>query len=137
MIVLTDGESNAGATLPLEAAEAAASLGIKIYTVGIGSEGPVPFPVNSIFGPSIEYFEVGFDEAVLRQIAGVSGGQYYLASDTKQLGRIYRAIDRAQPSPARVKEFFHFEELYRWFVALALALLVFELLLKTSRGVAP
>jgi len=137
MIVLTDGENNAGQMLPNEAAAAAASLGIKIYTVGIGSKGPVPFPVNSMFGPTIEYFEVGFDETTLRQIAGATGGQYFLASDTKQLRRIYQAIDRAQPSPAKVKEFFHFTELYRWFVLVALVLLALELLLKTSRGVAP
>ena len=137
MILLTDGESNTGATLPLEAAQAAASLGIKIYTVGIGSNGPVPFPVNSFFGPTVEYFDVGFDEPGLRQIAATTGGHYYLASDTRQLERIYRAIDRAQPSPARVKEFFHFDELYRWFLLLAFTLFAGELLLKTSRGVAP
>ncbi len=132
LIVLTDGRSNAGALGPAQAAAAAAALGIRIYTIGVGGQGEAPFLVRTPFGNRIFYQEVDLDEETLREVAATGGGAFFLASDTKRLSEIYDLIDAAEKREVKVKEFFHFEELYHLCLIPALLLLALELLLCLS-----
>lgn len=124
LILLTDGRSNTGHLAPVQAAEAAAALGIKIYTIGVGGQGKAPFPVQTIFGQRLVNRPVDLDEQTLIEVANIGGGKFFLASDTKGLEGIYAIIDQAEKREVKVKEFFHFKELYRWCLFPAIALLV-------------
>ena len=130
VILLTDGRNNFGDIGPLEAAEALNTLGIKIYTIGVGSHGPVPFRVRGFFGERTVYQRVDLDESILRQVAEISKGKYFLASNSQRLAEIYDLIDQAEKTDIVVKEFFNFEELYPYFLIPALIFLVLEILSK-------
>lgn len=132
LILLTDGRHNAGELTPEQAAEAVRALGVKIYTIGVGGRGPAPFQVPSLFGTRLDYRQVDLDEATLKKIADIGGGKYFRAADTEGLEEIYDIIDRAEKTEVKVKEFFHFRELYPYFLIPALALLGLEILLKTT-----
>ena len=132
LILLTDGRHNAGDLTPEQAAEAVRAMGVKIYTIGVGGRGPAPFPVQSFFGTRIVQRQVDLDEATLKKIAAIGGGKYFRATDTAALEEIYNIIDRAEKTEVKVKEFFHFRELYPYFLIPALILLVLEILLKAS-----
>jgi Ca-activated chloride channel family protein len=132
LILLTDGRHNAGDLTPEQAAEAVRALGVKIYTIGVGGRGPAPFQVQSLFGTRIVHRQVDLDEATLKKIADVGGGKYFRAADTEGLEEIYDIIDRAEKTEVKVKEFFHFRELYSYFLIPALILLGLEILLKTT-----
>jgi Ca-activated chloride channel family protein len=132
LILLTDGRHNAGDLSPEQAAEAVRALGVKIYTIGVGGRGPAPFKVQSFFGTRIVHRQVDLDEATLKKIAEIGGGKYFRATDTKGLAEIYDIIDRAEKTEVKVKEFFHFRELYPYFLIPALILLGLEILLKST-----
>jgi Ca-activated chloride channel family protein len=132
LILLTDGRSNAGELTPEQAAEAVQSLGVKIYTIGVGGRGPAPFKVPSLFGSQIVHRQVDLDEATLKKIAAIGGGKYFRATDTAGLAEIYDIIDRAEKTEVKVKEFFHFRELYPYFLIPALILLGLEIILKST-----
>jgi Ca-activated chloride channel family protein len=132
VILLTDGRHNAGDITPQQAAEAVRALGVKIYTIGVGGEGPAPFRVKTVFGPRIRTFNVDLDEATLKEIARIGGGEYFRSYDSKRLSEIYGIIDREEKTEAKVKEFFHFKELYRFFLIPALLLLGGEVLLSAT-----
>ncbi|MBN2060910.1 MAG: VWA domain-containing protein [Deltaproteobacteria bacterium] len=132
IILLTDGRSNAGDITPEEAAEAVRALGIRIYTIGVGGKGPVPFRVNTLFGPRIINQNVDLDEATLEKIASTGEGKYFRAADSERLSEIYDIIDREEKTEVRVREFFHFQELYYIFLIPAVFLLVLEILLRTT-----
>lgn len=114
LILLTDGRHNAGQLAPAEAAMAAAAVGIKIYTIGVGGKGEAPFKVQTFFGERTVYQQVDLDEKTLQEIAGTGNGRFFLASDTKSLTDIYDIIDKAEKREVKLKEFFHFKELYHW-----------------------
>ncbi|MGB5155848.1 vWA domain-containing protein [Desulfobacterium sp. N47] len=132
MIILTDGRSNTGDITPEEAAGAAAALGIKIYTIGVGGTGPAPFKVNTFFGPRIVNQSVDLDEKTLKEIAAIGKGKYFRATDSKELANIYEIINKAEKTEVKVKEFFNFKELYYYFLITAIVLLLLELILKTT-----
>ncbi|MBN1637028.1 MAG: VWA domain-containing protein [Deltaproteobacteria bacterium] len=132
LILLTDGRNNAGELLPVQAAAAAAAVGVKIYTIGVGSKGEAPFKVNTIFGERTVYQRVDLDEETLRNVALTGGGKFYLASDSEQLAGIYDLIDKEEKSEVKLKEFFHYRELYRWFLIPALIFLFLELILRLT-----
>jgi Ca-activated chloride channel family protein len=132
LILLTDGRHNAGDITPSESAEAARSLGIKIYTIGVGGKGPAPFKVRTVFGVRVVHQQVDLDEETLRQVARIGKGKYFRAADTEGLSEIYDLIDREEKTESKVKEFFHFEELYLYFTIPALVLLALELFLKNT-----
>ncbi len=132
LILLTDGRHNAGQLTPEQAAEAVAALGIKIYTIGVGGTEPAPFPVRTPFGVRLVRQRVDLDEGALRKVAAIGKGKYYRAGDTEALAEIYSMIDRQEKTEAKVKEFFHFEELYTWFLIPALLLLVLELIVRAT-----
>ncbi|HOO89631.1 MAG TPA: VWA domain-containing protein [Syntrophales bacterium] len=132
LILLTDGRQTAGSLTPEEAAEAAQALGIKIYTIGVGGTGPAPFPVQTPFGTQLIRQPVDMDEETLTKVAEIGHGEYFRAADTKRLQEIYDIIDRQEKTEATVKEFFHFRELYPWFLLPALLLLMAEIILRTT-----
>ncbi|RLC10434.1 MAG: hypothetical protein DRH43_06315 [Deltaproteobacteria bacterium] len=132
LILLTDGRHNAGELTPNEAADALETLGIKIYTIGVGGTGPAPFPVKTPFGTRIVLQEVNLDEDTLKEVAKIGHGKYFRASDTDRLKEIYDIIDQMEKTEVKVKEFFHFKELYAYFLVPALLLLGMEVLVRTT-----
>jgi Ca-activated chloride channel family protein len=132
LILLTDGRHNAGDITPREAAGAAAALGVKIYSIGVGGKGPAPFAVQTPFGARVIHQDVDLDEETLREVADVGKGRYFRAADTKGLSEIYDMIDREEKTEAVVKEFFHFRELYLFFLIPALLLLCLEVFLNAT-----
>ena len=132
LILLTDGRHNAGDITPEQAAEAARSLGVKIYTIGVGGKGPAPFMVNTVFGRRLVYQQVDLDEETLKKIAGLGGGKYFRAADSERLSEIYDIIDKEEKVEVKVKMFFHFRELYQYFLIPAMLLLGLEIFLRTT-----
>lgn len=127
VILLTDGANNAGEISPETAADAARALGIKVYTIGMGRPGQVPVPVDSIFGgKEIVYQESDLDEALLQQIAEKTGGQYFRATDTADLQRIYDQIDALEKSQIEITRYSEEIELIGWVLVPALMLMVAE-----------
>jgi len=116
LILLTDGDSNAGVIDPREAAKIGASLGMRIYTIGIGHSGVVPFPVPDGFGGTVlQPREFRIDEDLLRDMAQTGGGKYFHASDVKGLSDIYAEIDRMEKSKVEETKYTEYTELYGYF----------------------
>lgn len=138
MILLTDGENNRGAIDPRTAAQAAAAFGIKIYTIGVGTEGMAPVPVGrGMFGLRYEYQPVRIDEALLTDVARMTGGRYFRARDPAALERIYEQIDRLERVPVTTHTYVQYTEQYPWPLVLALGALAAEVLLLAWRGPLP
>lgn len=132
LILLTDGVHNAGNLTPEQAAETVRTLGIKIHVIAVGGEGFAPFKVKTPFGTRIIQQRVELDEKTLKSVAKTGGGRYFRAADTKQLDEIYDMIDREEKTDVKIKEFFHFQELYPYFLVSAIILLGMETLLRTT-----
>ena len=130
VILLTDGANNRGAIAPVTAAELAKTYGIRVYTIGVGTYGEAPYPVPSPFGVQLQNMRVEIDEDVLRQIATVTGGQYFRATDNSKLEQIYKEIDQLEKSKMEVKHFSKKQEQYFWFGLIGVLLLVGEALLR-------
>jgi Ca-activated chloride channel family protein len=133
IILLTDGRNNAGALSPRKAAEIAATLGTKVYTIGVGTRGKAPFIVDSLFGKQIVYENVEIDEEILREIAAHTGGAYFRAEDREALGEIYDEIDRLETSEIITESYMEYDERYRGLVLPALGLLLLETALLGTR----
>ncbi len=129
VVLLTDGQNNAGDLTPEQAAQVAATFGVKIYTIGVGSEGAVPFLVDTPFGKRTIYQEADLDEATLQKIADVTHARYFRAKDTETLSQIYSEIDRLEKSEAKVKEYMEYEERFHWFLIPGLLFLLMEIVL--------
>jgi Ca-activated chloride channel family protein len=133
IILLTDGVNNAGEIDPLTAAEAARSLGMKVYTIGMGRPGQVPVPVVDLFGrEQVMYQESALDEATLQEIADITGGKYYRAEDTASLKEIYDEIDSLEKSNVEIERFTRYQELMGWVLLPALGLLLGETVLRKT-----
>jgi Ca-activated chloride channel homolog len=130
VVLLTDGQQNAGRITPQTAAEAAATLGIKVYTIGAGSRGMAPFPVRDLFGNKVyRPVQVDIDEKTLQKVAETTGARYFRATDTQSLRDIYAEIDKAEKTTFEAPEYADYDELYPWLLWPALALLCVELAL--------
>lgn len=132
IILLTDGENNRGEIPPLTAAEIAKTFGIRVYTIGVGTEGTAPYPVETPFGTRIQQVQVKIDEESLQSIANTTGGVYFRATDNDKLKSIYDEIDQLEKSKIEVKEFSKKQEEFLPFALAALILLIAGLLLKVS-----
>ena len=132
IILLTDGLNNAGSVDPYTAAEMAKIFGIRVYTIGVGSYGTAPFPVQTIFGVQYQQMKVEIDEKLLMTIANSSGGKYYRADSNKKLSEIYEEIDKLERSKIEVTEFRHLHEEFYPLVAWAIILLLLEFLLRKT-----
>ena len=138
MVLLTDGVNNRGAIDPRTAARAAAAFGVRIYTIGVGTEGMAPVPVGrGLFGLRYEMRPVEIDDALLAEVARVTGGKYFRARDAAALERITLEIDRLERVAVQTRTYVRFTELYRWPLALCLLALVAEMGLAARRGPLP
>ncbi|RME96499.1 MAG: VWA domain-containing protein [Verrucomicrobia bacterium] len=133
VILMTDGQNNAGKVPPLTAAEAAHTLGIKVYTIGVGTRGRAPVPVTDAFGiKRYRMIEVDIDEDTLQKIAERTGGRYFRADNTQALRRIYEEIDRMEKTEVEMKEYRRYRELFHWAVLPAMVLLLIEVILNNT-----
>jgi len=133
LILLTDGVNNRGLD-PRTALDLALTLGVKVYTVGVGKDGMAPIPVQTPFGPVVQQMQVEIDEELLREMAAKTGGRYFRARGGEELMEIYAEIDRLETSEITVKEYRLVDE--RWFawLAAALSLLVASLAARALAG---
>ena len=132
VILLTDGLNNAGSVDPYTAGEMAKLFGIRVYTIGVGSYGTAPYPVQTPFGTQIQQMKVEIDEKLLTQIAGMTGGKYFRATSNQKLDEVYQEIDKLERSKIEVTEFRRLHEEFYPLVAWALALLLLEFLLRKT-----
>jgi Ca-activated chloride channel homolog len=133
IILMTDGVNNMGFIDPLTAGELAQKMGIRVWTIGIGTNGIAPFPVmlpNGQIGFQNGQVEIGED--LLKQIAAMTGGQYFRATDEKKLATIYRQIDKMEKTKIDVNAFKHHKEEYFWFAFAAAVALLLEILLRNT-----
>lgn len=134
MILLTDGVNNAGDTEPRQAAQIARALGIKIYTIGAGTRGVAMVPVRAPGGQTVlQRMRVDIDEAMLTEIATLTGGQYFRAADGAALQAVYSAIDRLEKSPNVTEQYQQYAERFPFVLLPGLGCLVLELVLSTTR----
>lgn len=126
IVLLTDGENNAGKIDPIKAAEAAKADGVRVYTIGVGSD------VGQV-GPFGMRVEAGIDEGTLKQMAGMTGGLYFRATDQQKLQDIYHQIDKLEKSKMESTQFDNFNDLVHLFAVPALLLLLGELILRSTR----
>ena len=132
IILMTDGENNAGFIVPKIASELALEFGIKTYTIGMGTNGLALSPVAIKPNGSFVYdnVKVTIDEELLKEIAKVTGGKYFRATNNKKLKEIYDEIDKLEKTEVEEFKYTNYEEKYRPLVLLAGALLLFEILLR-------
>lgn len=127
IILMTDGENNFGLP-PLTVAEIAQSLGVRVYSIGVGSRGTAPYPVQDVFGRTIlQPMPVSIDESLLRQIAEMTGGRYFRATDENKLKAIFADIDRMEKSRIEVKAYRQYSEKFFPWLGSGLVLLMLSL----------
>jgi len=134
IVLLTDGDNNAGAVDPREAAAIAKESGIKLYTIGIGRNGVVPIPQEDEFGNRVlvpAQFKI--DEELLRDMAQTGGGEYFHASDSERLSEVYAEIDKLEKSQFEEMKYSEYSELFPWFAGPGLALVLFVGVLTQTR----
>ncbi len=132
VILMTDGQNNAGNVIPVTAAQAAQALGVKVYTIGVGKQGMAPMPVgrNPFTGEQVYQNEpVDIDEGTLQKIAQLTGGQYYRADNAKRFQQIYAQINKLEKTEEVINKFTQYRELFPWVLSLGLVLLLAEVAL--------
>ena len=132
IILLTDGTNNKGDISPLTSAEIAKSFGIRVYTVGVGTNGTAPYPYPTVAGIQYRNIPVEIDEKVLTQIAGITDGAYYRATSNSKLKEVYEQIDKLEKTKLNVKEYSKRQEEYRIFALIAFLCVLLEILLRNS-----
>lgn len=132
VILLTDGENNRGEVAPMTAAEIAKTFGIRVYTVGVGSMGTAPYPVQTPFGTELREMEVKIDEPLLTEMANITGGKYFRATSNKKLEEIYKEIDQLEKSKIDVHQFSRRSEEFLPFALIGAILLLVSLFLRTT-----
>ncbi len=133
IVLLTDGVNNTGKISPLGAAEAARALGVRIYTIGAGTRGLAPYPVQGFFGKTVyQDVRVEIDEEMLKKVARITGGKYFRATDTESLRKIYREIDALEKTPVEETGFQQYEELFSRLLVPGLALIILQIVLSNS-----
>ncbi len=131
VVLLTDGVNNRGQISPTMAAEIACDMGIKVYTIGVGTKGQAPMPAVDMFGnQSYVMADVEIDEQLLRNIAKTTGGEYFRAVDNEALKQIYARIDEMEKSEVQITHYTSYEELYFGWLLLGLLLLGVEFILE-------
>lgn len=130
VILLTDGVNNGGLIDPSTAKEIAKTFKIKVYTIGVGTDGYAPTPVSTPMGIVMQNQKVSIDEKLLQNIANETGGKYFRATDNKSLENIYNEIDRMEKSKVEITTFHHYTEKFYPLIFAAMALLLLEIILK-------
>ena len=132
IILLTDGVNNAGEIAPVTAAEIAKTFGIRVYSIGVGTQGMAPYPFQTAFGVQDQDSPVEIDEATLKQVAATTGGQYFRATDNASLKEIYSEIDKMEKTKISVQQYSKKQEEYKNWALLLFALLLVEILLRNT-----
>lgn len=133
IVLLTDGDNNAGKVMPLTAAEAAKALGIRIYTIGAGTQGEAPFPFTDPFGRTVyRNVPVEFNEKTIQEIAEITNGVAFRATDTRSLEKIFGEIDKLEKSKVEVEKIAQYRDLFPWFLMAGLACLGTEIVLSQT-----
>ncbi len=130
VILLTDGVNNMGEITPQTAAEIAKTYGIRVYTIGVGANGTAPYPVMTPWGVETRDVQVKIDEDLLRNIADLTGGRYFRATDNTKLAEIYSEIDKMEKAKTTIDSFPVYKDLFSGYGIAALALLLLELLIR-------
>ena len=134
IILLSDGSNNQGELDPITAADLAANFDIKIYTVAAGTRGLAPFPVKDAWGRQfIQQVQVDVDEETLQEIARITNGRFFRATENESLKEVYREIDALERTEIELTEYKNYTELYSWFTIPAAFASVFFIL--ASRGI--
>ncbi len=132
IILLTDGSNNMGSIPPVTAAEIAKQFGIRVYTVGIGTHGFAPYPVQTAFGIQYQRMPVDVDEGTLTKIADITGGKYFRATDNETLKHIYDQIDKLEKAKIDVTQYHKKTEMFLPFALIALFFLLAEFVIKNT-----
>jgi Ca-activated chloride channel family protein len=132
IILLTDGVNNKGEIAPATAAGIAKTYGIRVYTIGVGTQGMAPYPVQTPFGIQYQDMPVEIDEAILREISQTTGGKYFRATDNDRLIQVYNEIDKLEKSKIDVRQFSRKEEKFLFPAIIAIFLLFAEILIKNT-----
>ncbi len=132
IILLTDGVNNRGEIAPVTAAGIAQTFGIRVYTIGVGTEGMAPYPVQTPFGIQYQNMPVEIDEAVLREIAQQTGGKYFRATDNNKLEAVYKEIDKLEKSKIAVRQFTTRDEKFLIPAIIAFILIAFEIVARNT-----
>ena len=132
IILLTDGSNNRGDIAPLTAAEIAKKFGVRVYTIAVGKHGMAPYPFQTPFGIQYQNVPVEIDEEVLQQIAQMTGGSFFRATDNASLGAIYAEIDQMEKTKLQVREYKKRNEEFFPYLLTALLLLVAEILIRNT-----
>jgi Ca-activated chloride channel family protein len=130
IILLTDGENNGGLIGPDNAKEIAKAFGVRVYTIGVGTEGYAPYPEKTELGVVMRQQKVTIDEKLLKAIAGETGGKYFRAKDNAGLENIYKEIDNLEKSKVEISTITRYTEKFFPYVMIALAFLLLELVLR-------
>lgn len=132
IILLTDGENNRGEIAPMTAAEIAKTFGVRVYTIGVGTIGMAPVPMQTVFGKQYQQMEVKIDEELLQNIADMTDGKYFRATDKDKLTEIYAEIDKMEKTRIEVREYTKRKEEYLIFAMLAGLFLLLEIFLRNT-----
>ena len=132
IILLTDGVNNRGEIAPATAADIAKTFGIRVYTIGVGTQGMAPYPVQTPVGIQYQNMPVEIDEEILKEIAGKTGGMYFRATDNNKLIQVYNEIDKMEKSKIDVRQFTRKEEKYLIPAIIAFCFLAFESLVRVT-----
>lgn len=132
IILLTDGENNCGQIPPKQAAEIAQTFGIRVYTIGVGTRGTAKMPIQTHFGIQYQEVEVQLNEELLTEIATLTGGKYFRATDKSSLQKIYEEIDEMEKTILEVREYTKRTEEYLPFAIAAMLFLLLELALRNT-----
>ena len=132
IILLTDGSNNCGDIAPITAAEIAKTFGVRIYTIGVGTRGIVNIPVQTPMGTQYQQMQSEFDAKSLQDIANLTGGKYYNATDNRKLRQIYQDIDKLEKTKISVQQYSKKEEQFYVFALLAFIFLTLEILLRNT-----
>lgn len=130
VVLLTDGENNGGLIDPKTAKEIAKAFGVKVYTIGVGTEGMAPQPVNTPLGVVMQTQKVSIDEKLLNEIATETGGKYFRAKDNESLAGIYGTIDQLEKSKVEITNTIRYQDKFYPFIMLAILFLLIEFILR-------
>lgn len=132
IILLTDGVNNRGLVAPVTAAEIAKTYGIRVYTIGVGTMGVAPYPVQTPYGIQYQDMQVEIDEAILQKIAGMTEGKYFRATDNEKLQQVYNEIDKMEKSKIDVRQYKVRDEKYLGFSIVAFAFILLEIIARNT-----
>lgn len=132
IILLTDGVNNKGEIAPATAADIAKTFGIRVYTIGVGTQGMAPYPVQTPYGIQYQDMPVEIDEGILQQISQTTGGKYFRATDNDKLTQVYKEIDKLEKSKIDVRQFSKKEEKYLSPALIAFFMLVVEIIVRNT-----